>query len=54
MPPAAQEPAAAHESVYTLAKPPLLRVAMPGTSTAPPQLPCVSLTTNAWRPEPSE
>ena len=48
MPPAEQSPAAPHETEFTSAKPTWLSVAMPGTLTAPPQLPFVSLTTNGW------
>ena len=33
---------------FHIAVPPLLSAAVPATSTAPPQLPCVSRTTNAW------
>src|SRR5947209_2775006 len=48
MPPAAQSPAAAHDTDNTPAWPPLLRAAVPGTSIGSPQTPVVSPTTNAW------
>ena len=53
-PPALQAPAAAQDTDATLADPPLLRAAVPGTSIARPHRPRAWLTTNAWTwPEPS-
>ena len=46
-PPAAQLPAEPQESEETVAFPPTLRDAVPGTSSALPQVPAVSSTTNA-------
>ena len=46
-PPAPQLPAGAHDTEAISAFPPWLRAAVPGTSSAVPQAPLVSLTTNA-------
>jgi hypothetical protein len=46
-PPAPQLPADAHETDRTSALPPLLRAAVPGTTSAVRQLPLTSLTTYA-------
>ena len=47
-PPALQLPAEAQDTELTVAYPPPLRAAVPGTSSAVPQVPPVSLTTKAW------
>src|SRR4051812_12939884 len=47
-PPALQLPGARHEIEFTAARAWVLSVAVRGTSIALPQLPFVSLTTNAW------
>ena len=48
VPPAAQLPAVAHETDCTFAVPPVLRIAVPGTLIALPQVPLVWSMTNAW------
>ena len=54
-PPALQLPADAHDTEVTLAFPPVLRAAVPGTSLAVPQVPFTSLTTNGpWKNPPAE
>lgn len=47
-PPALQLPADAHDTELTSAYLPALRLAVPGTSFAAPQVPLVSVSTNAW------
>jgi hypothetical protein len=47
-PPALQLPAEAHEIESISAEPPGFRAAVPGTSSAFPQVPLLSSTTKAW------
>jgi hypothetical protein len=54
LPPALQLPGEVHEMELTEAKFPVLRLAVPGTSTALPQLPFTSLAKNACPASPAE